>query len=59
MIELRQYQQDIEDAIQGYWKNGRRRILIQAPTGSGKGTIFCDIAYKCSSKTNKVLIYAP
>ena len=40
MIELRQYQQDIEDAIQGYWKNGRRRILIQAPTGSGKGTIF-------------------
>ena len=36
MYKLFEYQQNIRDKMDDYFNHGGNRLLIQAPTGSGK-----------------------
>lgn len=56
MIELRPYQKDIVTDIKKRWKEGRKRLLIQAPTAFGKTICFSYMAKEAEKKGNKVLI---
>ena len=49
MIQLRPYQVDLVDRTRALMRNGTRRIVIQAPTGSGK-TILTAFMLKEASK---------
>lgn len=42
-MELRPYQQQMKDAIDGEWSRGRRNVLAVLPTGAGKTVVFSDI----------------
>ena len=42
MYTLFEYQQNIRDKMDDYFNHGGNRLLIQAPTGSGKSVIMCD-----------------
>ena len=42
MYTLFEYQQKIRDKMDDYFNHGGNRLLIQAPTGSGKSVIMCD-----------------
>ena len=42
MYKLFEYQQNIRDKMDDYFNHGGNRLLIQAPTGSGKSVIMCD-----------------
>lgn len=42
MYTLFDYQQKIRDRMDDYFSHGGSRLLIQAPTGSGKSVIMCD-----------------
>ena len=56
MVKLRPYQDKIEDEVKVHLRAGEKKILVVAPTGSGKTRIFADIAQKATSKTNRVMI---
>ena len=63
MIQLRDYQTDIEKGIYQKWnekstrlEGNKKSILVQSPTGSGKTRVFSDIAKKAEIKGNTVLI---
>lgn len=57
MMELRDYQKtavaETKTALARY-----RRVVLQLPTGAGKGVILGDIASMCRAKGNSVLILA-
>jgi superfamily II DNA or RNA helicase len=42
MYTLFDYQQKIRDGIDDFFNHGGQRLLVQAPTGSGKSVIMCD-----------------
>ena len=42
MYKLFEYQQKIRDQMDDYFNHGGNRLLIQAPTGSGKSIVMCD-----------------
>ena len=42
MYKLFEYQQNIRDKMDDYFNHGGQRLLIQAPTGSGKSIVMCD-----------------
>jgi superfamily II DNA or RNA helicase len=57
-IHLREYQKTGINDIENAWK-GCRSILFQMPTGTGKTTLFCEIARKFTTELyldKKVLI---
>jgi superfamily II DNA or RNA helicase len=57
-IKLRQYQTDLIQKVFGLWKEDKRRILLQLPTGGGKTVIFCSIAQEFISQSQPVLVIA-
>src|ERR1039457_1629921 len=59
MIELRPYQQESVDDIRRAFTSGARRVLLVAPTGSGKSALACYIAESAMSKGNRVTFVAP
>jgi superfamily II DNA or RNA helicase len=59
MIELRPYQQESVDDIRRAFTQGARRVLLVAPTGSGKSALACYIAESAMSKGNRVIFVAP
>jgi DNA repair protein RadD len=56
VIELRPYQAELVDEVRATLGSGRRRVLLQAPTGSGKTVIFAHIAHRVAAKGKRVLI---
>lgn len=56
MIKLREYQNKIIADVRDQWKNGKKAVIVQAPTGSGKTIIFSSIAQQAAKKGNKILV---
>jgi len=56
MIQLRPYQQELFDRIQGALRSGTRNPLVVSPTGSGKTATFCYIAHRAKSAGSDTLI---
>lgn len=52
---LREYQARAIEGIRDEVRRGRRRVLLQAPCGAGKTTIFAKIARDAIAKGNRVL----
>ena len=51
MIQLRQYQIECLEAIKKYSKNGKRRLLVSMPTGSGKTVVFSKLIQDLNCRT--------
>ena len=58
MVELRPYQQQAVEAIRGRYADGDRATLLVMATGTGKTTVFGDVARRCLAKKNRVLVLA-
>lgn len=52
-LNLRAYQQHTVKSLKNKYREGYRRILVQSPTGSGKGAI---ISYLVSTSTRSTLV---
>ena len=57
-FQLRPYQIESIQKVYAHWSNGKRRILLQLPTGGGKTCIFGAIASEFARRNEKVLIVA-
>ena len=57
-MELRDYQQTAIDKCRAEIRAGKRRVLLVAPTGSGKTVMFAHIARESAGKGNRVVICA-
>jgi DNA repair protein RadD len=57
-ISLRDYQINAIESLRSSFRNGNRRVILCAPTGSGKSTIFSEIARSCVDRGGKVLAVA-
>lgn len=55
-ISLRDYQQELLDCATGCYRAGNRRVLLVAPTGSGKSVMIAHVAQ--NSNCERVLILA-
>ncbi|AGO48459.1 DNA helicase [Cellulophaga phage phi18:1] len=53
---LRGYQQDLKDAIRGLFVKGVKRVVLCAPTGSGKTVTFADIARSTILAGRRVIV---
>lgn len=56
MIELRDYQHDVEQRIRQAYRDGYCAPCLVAPTGSGKTVTFASIAEQAGAKGKRVLI---
>jgi len=56
MIQLYDYQKDIIEQTREHMKSGKKRILIQSPTGSGKTVIFSHIVSEMKKANKRALI---
>lgn len=56
VLELRQYQRECFEAVQNSYRKGFRRVLVSAPTGTGKTVIFSVIGKSVLAKGNKCLV---
>jgi superfamily II DNA or RNA helicase len=56
MINLYDYQKEAIDNIKGHLKEGKKRILIQSPTGSGKTIEFSHIVSEMKKRGKRALI---
>lgn len=57
-MELRQYQTDAIESIRNVLKTGKKKVLLVAPTGSGKTVIASKIIEKAVCKAKSVLFIA-
>lgn len=58
MITLRPYQQQVDDAVVAAWRAGKKRVMLQLPTGAGKTILFNHRAAIAAQKGFRVLIVA-
>ena len=56
MLQERKYQEDALKCLRQKIKQGKKRLLLVLPTGSGKTVIFSKITKKCFDNDKKVLI---
>lgn len=56
MIELRDYQKDLVDAVRNEIIKGNKRVIMTLPTGGGKTYIMADIAKRSVENGHNVLI---
>lgn len=56
MIQLRPYQQKAVDDIRSKFREGKKHLIVCAPTGAGKTVIFSYLTQAAQAKNNKVLI---
>jgi DNA repair protein RadD len=59
MRPLRDYQSDALDALRNSVRQGVRRIVLQAPTGSGKTRVAADIVQGAQAKGNRMVFVVP
>jgi superfamily II DNA or RNA helicase len=57
-FELRDYQKDIIEHTHSVIRKGESSILIQAPTGSGKSVILCQILKPFFDSGKRIIIFA-
>ena len=57
-MELRPYQEEARQAVEGEWGKGVQRTLLVLPTGCGKTIVFAKIAEDCVRAGDRVLILA-
>lgn len=57
-MELRPYQQEAREAVEGQWAQGNQRTLLVLPTGCGKTIVFAKITEDCVRQGRRVLILA-
>src|SRR4051794_5217628 len=53
---LRDYQLDLVEKARQAFAARTRRVLLQAPTGSGKTVMFAHIAHRAAQRNKRVLI---
>jgi DNA repair protein RadD len=58
MLDLRPYQVDIRQALREFFRQGRRRVILQAETGSGKTVLAADMLRAVWEKDNPALFIA-
>lgn len=58
MIELRPYQKEGINQIFEEWRSGKRSVLFQMPTGTGKTVLFNEITRRGSEGDRRILIVA-
>jgi superfamily II DNA or RNA helicase len=58
MPSLRPYQVNLVNRIFAHWANGRKRVILQSGTGTGKTVMFNHIANLAEKKGKRVLIIA-
>lgn len=56
MISLRPYQENIISLVKKAFLSGKKHVIVQAPTGSGKTVIFSYISLESAKRNKKVLI---
>lgn len=56
MTELRPYQKEGISKIFDCWRNGKRSVLFQMPTGTGKTVLFAEIVKRGFDNSRKILI---
>lgn len=56
MIKLRDYQENIVQQVRDNFEQGKKSLIVQAPTGAGKTVIFSYIAQQAASRKKKILI---
>ena len=57
-VALRPYQAELVERAADAFRAGHRRVLIQAPTGSGKGRIIAHLAARATRKAKRVVVVA-
>jgi superfamily II DNA or RNA helicase len=57
MIQLRDYQIKLVDEVRNSFINGKKRVILCAPTGSGKTVMFTYIVKNAIEKGGRVLIF--
>jgi len=57
-VELRGYQQEAVSAVRGEWADGNRSTLLVMATGTGKTTVFGEVARRSVDNGNGVLVLA-
>lgn len=58
MIQLRDYQSELVDAVRASYRSGKKAPLVVLPTGGGKTTIFSYVANSAAQKEKIVWIVA-
>lgn len=58
MIELRPYQQRVQDEIFDHWRSGQRNVLGVMPTGAGKSVLVSNTVRKFDAQQSTSLIMA-
>ena len=54
-VALRDYQQEIFSQLSGFATQGKKNLLVRAPTGAGKTIIAAEIIKRANAKGNRVL----
>lgn len=57
-MELRPYQEEAKEAVEGQWESGTKKTLLVLPTGCGKTIVFAKITEDCVQNGDRVLILA-
>ena len=57
-VHLRPYQLELIECAAAALRAGHRRVLIQAPTGSGKGRIIANLAARATRKGKRAVVVA-
>jgi len=55
-LELRRYQQEMVNQLRAVFASGKKRIVMQLPTGGGKTAVFTDITRRVVERGGKVMI---
>ena len=55
-LELRQYQQEMVNQLRAAFASGKKRLVMQMPTGGGKTAVFTDITRRVTERGGKVMI---
>jgi DNA repair protein RadD len=58
MIELRPYQQTVQDEIFDHWRSGKRNVLGVMPTGAGKSVLVSNTVRRFDAQRSTSLITA-
>jgi len=58
MVELRPYQREAVEAVRSRYAQGEHATLLVCATGTGKTTVFAEIARRTVDKGNRVLVLA-
>ncbi|MGK7892342.1 MAG: DEAD/DEAH box helicase [Xenococcus sp. (in: cyanobacteria)] len=56
MLKLRDYQEQVRQGIYNLIRQGKKRILVMSPTGSGKSVVIAKLVQDALTKNKRILI---